>query len=337
MRYIQFVLFIVCIALLFVFACGKVELQIDSGGLRPDEPPSITLFAPRDGLVADHTNKFVFEWAANVPYVFTLYVSLNEDLADPLVERSFDDPSFMQDLFINTELPLTTGDKARVFWAVRGDREDGAEVWSVTNAINPELDPLSIVISEVCYRVKRDDGKYYSNGDFVELYNNTQYFVDVGGWTLRISDKNGVPRPVDHVDIPFGFVIPPQGFLVLANKSAQIENAFDPYSWPLHTRLNLEIPSVASTSAGFQFEILDRHGDAQDICNSTQGVSMVKEPATASHPAYSSFERVYPITDGMLLESWALATRAGSSVLDEAKNMTWATPGEINSVWTNYP
>jgi len=355
MRYIRFILYSICCALFFVFACGKVDLQIDTGVLRPDEPPSITLFAPRDGLVADLTNRFVFEWAASVPYTFTLIISTNADLSVPTVEDVFEYPSYMQEDYINVPLPVLTptaeapNPKAKVYWAVRGVRESGSlPVWSVTNVIYPKLEPLSIVISEVCYRTKMDSSHYYSDGDFVELYNTTDYAVDVGGWTLKHSDKSGEPSKDANapaiISIPFGNVIPSKGFLVLANTSAQFDSAFDQNQFKC-VRLNLKIPSVSSTSEGFQFELLDRSGEPHDMCNSMQGVTMPKEPATAGHPQYSSYERVYPFqpykdADGNVIATtadWAIAESSGSFVVDNFKGFTWATPGEANSIWVGYP
>jgi len=381
MRYIRFILYAACCALLFVFACDKVDLQIDASGINPNAPPSITLFAPRDGIVADHTNKFVFEWAASVPYVYTIFISTSENLGEPtLYMNDFSDLSYAQEWFVNTALPLIAGTtKARVFWAVCG-RQEGDEpswndddvttietvipndpddetddeievtyvtngfwavtnaVWSVTNVINPELDPLSVIISEVGYRIKLNSTKYYSDGDFVEIHNASGYSVDVGGWTIMSADKDGNPNTVPSVTIPFGNVIKPKGFLVIGYSSKQFDYAYNQYAFPC-VRLYLPIASVSSK--GFDLRLLDRHGTEQDHCNSTQGVSMPKEKATSVQPQYCSYERTLPIADGMLLSSWLPATRAGNGVISEEGNdwseFTWATPGEANSVWSGYP
>lgn len=353
MKYIRIILCVICFAFLCTFACGKVDLQIDSGTYRPDAPPAITLFAPPDGTVADHTNKFVFEWASRVPYKYTLYISTNTDLLDSLF---IDHPevfpsSYMQEYFVDKALPLlapTTEDptpKARVYWAVCGERDDGLLVWSGTNAIVPEMDPFAIVISEVCYRVKIDEGTSYANGDFVELHNTTGYSIDVGGWRLRHSKADGEETSVPFVTIPYGNIIPPKGFLVLGNtgssSSDHFAGAFDYYKFPC-VRVNLVIASVGGV--GFQFELFDTHGELQDKCNSKQGVHMPKEPTTASHPAFSSYERVCAIeagtrvfSDGMLMANWKTAVRAGSFVKDGYTNRTWATPGEANSIWEDVP
>ena len=338
---------LLCFAFLILFAglpACTVELQSDGPAYDPKKPAMITLFAPRNGMIAE-SNDIHFEWASTVPYQYELYVSTSVRLtneipsSDFVLTNTFEDGAFAYSGFDNIQgLPLTkatnmlgTTDTMLIFWAVKGVRTDGTVVWSATNVIQTELDPLSVVISEVCFRSSKSSTptiQGYYNSDFVELYNTTDFAIDIGGWSLVHNDKNGNPRS-DPISVPFGTLIGPKGFFVFANSSAQYSNAFDDYKYA-SIRCKLEI--AAMTSSGFEFLLYDRRSvigadDPHDSCN-----SMIMPGDTSGEQNYRSSERVRPFENGMLLSSWERAID-NVNVFGAFATYTMATPGAENSIW----
>jgi len=385
-------LLVCCFTALLLSACGKYELQIAGNTLDPNAPPTITLFAPRDGLVAED-DIFVFEWAANAPYEYTFHITAEykyftnvvglvtnviyeedpntgEMLPVDEVVTDVEEITFLPDfdshpilvyripdgaayavsyyegtlyLPLTANSPLGVGDpgyqKKRVFWAIKGEAA-GVEIWSATNVIEPELDRGSVVISEVAYRSSKSNptatkpgGQGYYLSDFVELHNTTEFSIDIGGWVLEHYDKDGAPRAVSEVMIPYGTVIFPHGFFVIGHNSAQFQNAFSIHSFA-HTRAWLDIGALGTGGKGFKFRLRDKRAVYHDECLSTK---MPKEPGDSN---YASLERVRPPNgdfgagggSGMVVSNWKFATGL-TNVNESYTTYTRATPGAKNSIW----
>jgi hypothetical protein len=71
----------------------------------------------------------------------------------------------------------------------------------------------SVVISE--FRVRGPSG---GNDEFVEVYNNADAPVNIGGWKLKASNSAGATST--RATVPGGIVIPPRGHFLFVNSSA---------------------------------------------------------------------------------------------------------------------
>jgi hypothetical protein len=76
--------------------------------------------------------------------------------------------------------------------------------------------PHPVVISEFRFRGPDPDGAVSQTGqrdEFVELYNQSNYEVDLGGWALAALDTNGTPSVV--FNFPTNASVPPRGHYLL--------------------------------------------------------------------------------------------------------------------------
>ncbi|HPH02658.1 MAG TPA: lamin tail domain-containing protein [Spirochaetota bacterium] len=305
-----------------VIACSENELHTDWPHGNSTEAgaaaPAITLFSPRHQLNANATS-YEFTWGSSIPYITTLYISTNADLSLPLFEQDFASAT-STNCTPSVVLPLTGASKTRIYWAVKG--VDALHtVWSETNIINQELDPFSVVLSEICYRAtKSDAGQWYHNGDYLEIHNSTtDRTIDIGNWQI---DQYTCDRTnfLGTLTIPYGTRLAPGGFWVLANTSTQFDNAFVTTAFR-STRIKLDV----SSSKGFSYVLKDTSGKVHDECD-------IRASALSPGEFYASVERSKPFTDGMNDATWQLAV-SGTNIKPGFRTYTRATPGAANSIW----
>ncbi len=306
----------------FVIACSETELHTDWPHGNSTEAgaaaPAITLFSPRHQLNAN-SSSYEFVWGSSIPYITTMYISTNADLSLPLFEQAFASATGTN-CTPPLVLPLTGVSKTRIYWAVKG--VDALHtVWSETNIINPELDPFSVVLSEICYRAtKSDSGQGYYLGDFIEIHNSTaDRTIDIGNWQI---DQYTCDRTnfLGTLTIPYGTRLAPGGFWVLANTSTQFDNAFVTTAFRA-TRIKLDV----SSSRGFSYVLKDTSGKVHDECD-------IRAGSLSPGEYYASVERSKPFSDGMNDATWQLAV-SGTNIKSGFRTYTRATPGAANSIW----
>lgn len=161
------------------------------------------------------------------------------------------------------------------------------------NEENPQ-----IVINEIMY--KSPDSK--DTKDWIELYNNSDFQIDLSGWIFKDSDDS------HKYVIDSGTIISPDDYLVLINDKSEFTSNY---------------PFISNFQGSFDFGL--GRGDLLRIFNDKDElIDFVKYESSAPWPADAdgkgaSLELIHPNLDNNLVASW----------IASAKEL--GTPGEKNS------
>ncbi|NPA81572.1 MAG: DUF4214 domain-containing protein [Epsilonproteobacteria bacterium] len=156
--------------------------------------------------------------------------------------------------------------------------------------------PPKVVINEFNYKSAKD----FDTGDWVELYNNSDEDVDIGGWILKDDDD-------DHQFIfEPGLTIPARGYLVVCEDMDKFKALF---------------PNVSEVTGNMPFG-LGKKGDAIRLYNK-DGILIDQVVYDKSWDgAYgngATFELIDPNSDNSLKENWR-----------ESNSTTHGTPAAAN-------
>jgi uncharacterized repeat protein (TIGR02543 family) len=149
---------------------------------------------------------------------------------------------------------------------------------------DPANDEYPVIINEVCYT----SDTILPGGDWVELYNNSDQYVDISGWVITDSDTQHTYR------ISQGTILPPKGYYVFCNEMAAFETAY---------------PQVDNYAGELEFG-LDNDEDAvrlynisMELVDSVRYQSLYPWPVILPGMGYT-MALTDPDSDNTLPESW---------------------------------
>lgn len=167
------------------------ESATDSGTPGQDNslllpPDKSNLIAPLNNAVIVGTKSVDFEWSEVTGPTYSLIISKNSDLSDPIADES-------------------ALDWGKFYWAVEA-KENGlislSDIWSFE--LQKPVYSKNIIVNEILSHPSTG-----VNNEFIELFNTGATSVDLSGWFL--DDVDGGSSPYE---IPFGTVITPGGYLI---------------------------------------------------------------------------------------------------------------------------
>lgn len=212
--------------------------------------------------------------------------------------------------FINRNVKLTAIPKTGYRFShwngdINSEQPEISVCPSVVSDIEAVFVPASgenntIVINEINYNSSDE----FDTEDWVELYNNSKYDVDLSGW--KFKDSN----PEHEFVIPEGTVLAPEGYIVLCRDLdafseffPEIENAIGDFDFGL-------------SGGGEEIYILNQINAIVDSVVYDDEYPWPTEPDGNGH----SLELINPDKDNNLPESW-----------DES--VDHGTPGKVNSIF----
>ena len=157
-----------------------------------------------------------------------------------------------------------------------------------------------VIINEICY--KQD--AVSDSEDWVELYNNSNQFVDVSGWTLKDSDN------LHSFHIKSGRLLKPGGYQVICRSLAAFETVY-PSVFNYEGEMNFGLSSNG--------EIVRLYNQEMDLVDSVRYGVSDPWPEISSGSGYT-LALLDPNLDNSLAESWDLSL------------YQLGTPGSDNSV-----
>lgn len=209
---------------------------------------------------------------------YTLYYGIhkNHDNEENIIIPNITDTSYT--------LPADL-DIGRYYWKVMAEtssyRLDGFDNYNFFNILN---DTPKIVINEINYK----SAPWYESGDWIELYNNSDYQVDLSLWSFQDENDENI------FYIPWGTSLNPGAYLVLANNSSLF---------------SLCHPDVENYIGDFDFG-LSRNGELIRLSD-RQGFLIDYVHYDSKHPWPESpngtgptLELIDPALDNALAQSW---------------------------------
>ncbi|MFH1195727.1 MAG: lamin tail domain-containing protein [bacterium] len=169
-----------------------------------------------------------------------------------------------------------------------------------------DYDNLDVIVNEIMFD---PDG---SNSEFVEFYNKTDKFIEIGGWTIEDEAGNIYPLSKSKMEIA------PHQYFVLAADSSLLLN----YDW-LAENKNISFVNESSlglTNSGEQILVRDFWGNVIDSLKYSDGWHNRNINITKNR----SLERIAPRLLSTDPANW-------SSCVDGKG----ATPGKQNSIYTD--
>ena len=160
--------------------------------------------------------------------------------------------------------------------------------WIPENTPTPTPKAGDVVINEINWAGSNGDG----NDEWIELYNNTPYQIDLTNWVVQnLGTGNGGGA---NLTIPSG-IIPANGFFLISGKSRSLSKIdVDP---------NFVDSSVNLVNGGEQLILVSNNSTTIDVANGT-GAWFAGSNSTPK----KSMERKHPTDNGTITGSWQDAT-----------------------------
>ena len=186
---------------------------------------------------------------------------------------------------------------------------------------DPENDEYPVIINEVCYT----SDTLLPGGDWIELYNYSDQYVDISGWIIEDSDT------LHSYEISSGTILPPNGFYVICNDRMEFEKAYS---------------HVSNYEGEFDFG-LDNDEDAVKLYNSNMDLvdsvryhNLYPWPVILPGTGYT-MSLTDPDSDNALPESWSrskeLLGTPGSNNHFNVGIIRSATEGQRDILFQNTP
>ena len=329
------ILLFTSLVLLLLAGCGDRTLTIDNPDPYDGNAPSaVTLFSPMDNYTSTNRQP-VFSWGALTSYSYRLQIATNSNFAFTEYDESFTASSGT-----NWSPPADLSTTRDLYWrviATSGSKSNCSPVYTV----KPPLAARAVIISEVLWAGVQKDTYSYNYGDFVELYNSSDFAIKIGGFTLTSITSNG--EFTNTYELPPGVQLAPGAFYVIGQDCSRhsTDTFLVAFNASAFTYWRPRVEETDSLFGGIynkedrdpQFMLILRDSEEREIdsVNAAPGIGGFTAPGNASSPK-ASMERYIPATDGNLVGSWATAT-SNINVTTDYTNKTLATPGAANSVW----
>ena len=235
---------------------------------------------------------------------YSLYYGTNMNLDSP-------ETTIISGLTDTTYTITNNLNEGKYFWKVKANTSaysfEGFDNYNFFFVVSESPD---IVINEIFYKPDAE----VNIGDWVELYNNSPFAVDLSNWYLQ--DENDENSFV----IPDGTVIQPNQYLVLCNN---------------FTFFNLAFPHINDVIGNFSFglnsdgELIRLKSNLSQIKDAVNYLSDDPWPLISGSPS-TSIELISVDLDNSLPESW------------QKSKMFYGTPGKPNTDslytdWSKYP
>ncbi len=181
-----------------------------------------SLFYPESGAGSDYTLPYRYRQQMTLWRAFHTWFKTNalDARVDEIESRLA--PVFTQ-VGAGSSVQFLTNKTAEVrrFIASRRDflqngswSDKNPDIWAATNIYNPS----NVVISEIMY------SPLFPGGDYLELHNTGHQPIDLSFWHIRSADET--------YNIPFGTMLAPTSYLVLARAASSLTNAISELSDP---------------------------------------------------------------------------------------------------------
>lgn len=216
------------------------------------------------------------------------------------------------DQYTITLAPASNGTITRYYFVISNSENQRIEHWWNSTTNEPYLFVIDdapvfdgVVINEIMYRSLTTAWAGGASYEYLEVYNSRTTFVDVSYW--RFEDAS------DKFRLPGGLVLPPLGFLVIADKTQAV---MDVYGGILPNVKMVELASMGLRDAGELLVWQNANGQMIDHCNYNSAAPWPTMP-NGSGP---SLELRHPTNDRNAAVSWGASAGYG-------------TPGRHNSLY----